>query len=87
MAPVSCITEAAPGPAKRGRSASSAGLRNRRLKVWGLAAGTHVATFTADQPLTYVAAASDCTFLAGDEGGNLHILDLVEPLPSPPERV
>jgi hypothetical protein len=52
------------------------------LKVWDLAAGTCLATFTADHAILCCACASDTLFVAGDEGGNLHIHDLVEPVPS-----
>ena len=73
-------------PLPDGRRALS-GSSDNTLKLWDLESGICCATWTADQPISCVAAVSDRFFIAGDEGGTLHFLDLVEPLPSAPERV
>jgi WD40 repeat protein len=59
------------------------GSDDKTLKAWDLAAGTTIATFTADDAILCCACASDTLFVADDEGGSLHILDLVEPPPRP----
>lgn len=64
-----------------GRLAVS-GSDDRTPKPWDLQSGEVVATFPADQPVLRVAA----TVVLFDAGGNLHLLDPVEPLPSGEER-
>ena len=49
------------------------------VRIWDLANGGCIATFTGDWPMTSVAVASDRLFVAGDEGGSLHIVDLIRP--------
>lgn len=51
------------------------------LKLWELASGMMLATFTADHILLCVATASDHLFVAADTGGTLHIIELAEPPP------
>jgi WD40 repeat protein len=58
------------------------GSADRTLKVWDLATGTTIATFSVDHAILCCACASDTLFVAGDRGGNLHILDLVESVPT-----
>jgi WD40 repeat protein len=60
-----------------GRRAVS-GSDDGMLKLWDLEQGTVLATFTADQDITAVAAISDRLFLAGDGGGRVHLLELVQ---------
>ena len=70
-----------------GRRALS-GSRDNTLKLWDLESGDLPSRRgPPDQPILCVAAVSDRLFIAGDAGGALHFLDLVEPLPSAPERV
>jgi WD40 repeat protein len=60
-----------------GRRAVS-GSNDRTLKLWNLERGTVLATFTADHAVNAVAAVSDRLFLAGDGGGRVHLLELVQ---------
>ena len=69
-----------------GRRALS-GSEGNTLKLWDLESGACCATWTSEQPIRCVAAVSDRYFIAGDAGGTLHFLDLVEPLPSAAKRV
>jgi WD40 repeat protein len=49
------------------------------LKLWELATGDLVATFSADSPLYCCRAAPDCAqIVAGDEMGNVHLLRIVD---------
>ena len=57
------------------------------LKLWDMESGTCWATWTADGPIQCATAVSDRYFIAGDDSGTLHFLDLVEPLPSALARV
>jgi len=46
-------------------------------KVWDLASGEILAT-VGDQAMTCVASISDRLFAAGDAGGAVHVVELVE---------
>ena len=59
-----------------GRRALS-GSGDNTLKLWDLESGICCTTWSADQPILCVAAVSDRLFIAADEGGTLHFLDLV----------
>ena len=61
-----------------GRQAVSAS-KDRTLKVWDLASGEPIVTLTCEQDMTCIAAASDQVFVAGDKGGIVHVLELLEP--------
>ncbi|HEX6011759.1 MAG TPA: hypothetical protein VFY87_08160 [Geminicoccaceae bacterium] len=61
-----------------GRHAVSGG-QDRALKVWDLVSGQKLATLVADHPVQKVAVASDRLFVAGDSGGAVHIVELIEP--------
>ncbi|MFO1155152.1 MAG: NB-ARC domain-containing protein [Rhodospirillales bacterium] len=49
------------------------------VTVWDLESGESIARLTIDFPITCVAAAGGNLFVAGDKGGAVHILKLVEP--------
>ena len=49
------------------------------LKVWDLASGEPIVTLTCDQNIICIVAASDQVFIAGDRGGTVHVLELLEP--------
>ena len=53
--------------------------QDRTLKVWGLVGGEIRATLVADHPVSSVAAVSDRLSVAGDQGGTVNVLELVEP--------
>ena len=61
-----------------GRHAVSASV-DRTLKVWDLASGEILSSLVGDQSMSCVAAVSDRLFVAGDEGGTVHVVELVEP--------
>jgi hypothetical protein len=49
--------------------------------------GAIVAEFGTDAPVRYVIPLTERTFVVADIDGHLHLLDLVDPLPSPLGRV
>jgi len=51
---------------------------DKTLKVWDLESGLVLATFTADASLYCCTFADSHKILAGDAGGHLHFLQLVE---------
>jgi len=53
--------------------------QDRTLKVWDLVGGEIRATLVADHPVSSVAAVSDRLSVAGDQGGTVNVLELVEP--------
>jgi WD40 repeat protein len=58
-----------------GRALSGSG--DHTLKLWDLASGECLATFTADAPIPTCALAPDeCTLVAGDSTGRVHFLRL-----------
>jgi WD40 repeat protein len=59
---------------------------NRIIRLWDVENYDVVTSFTADADLTSKSCFGPLV-VAGDDAGDLHILDLVEPLPSSPERV
>jgi WD40 repeat protein len=61
-----------------GRCAVSAS-EDDTLKVWELASGEILATLAGDHPMACVATVSNRLLVAGDTGGIVHVLDLVEP--------
>ena len=52
-------------------------LEGNRLVLRDLERGDGVVTWTADRPICCAVAVSDRFFIAGDEGGSVHFLDLV----------
>jgi WD40 repeat protein len=58
-----------------GRRAIS-GSVDRTLKVWDLASTTAIATFSCDASITCCAVAQNGTIVAGDAGGQVHILTI-----------
>jgi WD40 repeat protein len=61
------------------RAASASG--DHTLKVWDLASGMVLATFTCDAPLLCCTFASAHKILVGDAGGRLHFLLIEEGTP------
>jgi WD40 repeat protein len=58
------------------RAVSGSG--DNTIKIWDLAAGKSIATFTGEAPFTSCALAPDChTIVTGDDSGRVHFLRLV----------
>ena len=45
----------------------------------GLGSGALMVTLACDQSMTCISAASERVFVAGDSGGAVHVMELIEP--------
>ena len=48
------------------------------VRVWDLLNRREIARFTADNPVRAVACRGNAQIIAGDSGGQIHILDLID---------